>query len=824
MDVPAVFHGGRVIRNPHLYLIFWGSNWTHEEEAERWRGHIRNTLGGLTEEYGFNLTYQHILNQYYDSTGPIEGVTLAGEYVYEAIGAPQGQEREDIKAEVELAIAQKGWPREPNSIFIVLHPPGTAYQEGFTTEAGTGCGFHERDHQGDVFAFIPDLANHFFSAKCGGYAEEEREGQKIILYNRIVTFLAAHEYVEATTDPEQGGGWYDSEGYELGDICEEHGPIKVNEALGIWMAGVWGNHEAAEKGENEGCVVKDPPEPPPPPPSAVTEGATSASATEATVTGAVKPNGPDAHYYFEYGTTTAYGQSSPPPPGSDAGFGENAVPVTKTLSGLRRGTIYHYRLVASSWAGTTRGLDMTFTTPSWSIQTTVNPPGEKQRTEMTGVSCWSTTGCAAAGYFIDASGVPSTLIERWDGSTWSQQETPNPPGDLQKILNSISCSSATACVATGFYDVSDSERRALALRWNGTTWKLIPPVDPTTYDELRKVSCTSGSACTAVGDSSSGPLAERWNGKTWTVQEVPIPEGGGADTLLLDVSCATAKACMAVGRSAGSISGTDRTLAESWNGVAWTVQTTIAPLEDSGFGGVSCSAATACTAVGSDDNIGQAGQALIERWNGAAWEVQPSPAPPGGEQQEWGLSEVSCPGLRSCVAVGAYGKRPGHVGLLLGERWNGTEWESRNPSEPSGVEYAILTGVSCSAATVCTTVGYTHGLGGYELEPFFTLAEQLMLPGAEANPASELTTTSATLNGTVNPEGQETTYHFEYGTTSSYGTDIPVPDATAGASTSEIAVSQRIAGLQSKTTYHFRLVSTSAGGTTNSGDRTFKTK
>jgi predicted lipoprotein with Yx(FWY)xxD motif len=79
------------------------------------------------------------------------------------------------------------------------------------------------------------------------------------------------------------------------------------------------------------------------------------------------------------------------------------------------------------------------------------------------------------------------------------------------------------------------------------------------------------------------------------------------------------------------------------------------------------------------------------------------------------------------------------------------------------------------------------------------------------------------LTGTVYPYGNDTTWHFEYGTTTAYGQSAPVPDADAGTAIS-VPVSQVITGLAADTTYHYRLVSTNAvEGTGTSADRTFST-
>jgi predicted lipoprotein with Yx(FWY)xxD motif len=79
------------------------------------------------------------------------------------------------------------------------------------------------------------------------------------------------------------------------------------------------------------------------------------------------------------------------------------------------------------------------------------------------------------------------------------------------------------------------------------------------------------------------------------------------------------------------------------------------------------------------------------------------------------------------------------------------------------------------------------------------------------------------LKGTVYDYGGTTTYHFEYGTTTEYGTSVPMPDADAGPGLAT-AVSEQITGLAPDTTYHYRLVSTnSVEGTGSSADRTFST-
>ncbi len=94
-----------------------------------------------------------------------------------------------------------------------------------------------------------------------------------------------------------------------------------------------------------------------------TGAAQSITPKTAILTGTLSPNGVDAHYYFEWGTSTAYGHESPSfPPGTEAGSAKEAVPAKTELSGLTPNTTYHFRLVGSNEFGRTYGADAHFTT------------------------------------------------------------------------------------------------------------------------------------------------------------------------------------------------------------------------------------------------------------------------------------------------------------------------------------------------------------------------------------------------------------------------------------------------------------------------------
>jgi hypothetical protein len=94
-------------------------------------------------------------------------------------------------------------------------------------------------------------------------------------------------------------------------------------------------------------------------------------------------------------------------------------------------------------------------------------------------------------------------------------------------------------------------------------------------------------------------------------------------------------------------------------------------------------------------------------------------------------------------------------------------------------------------------------------------------PSVTTSAASSVVDTTATLNGSVNPNRLATTYHFDFGTTTSYGSTTP--GTSAGSGTSDVAAPANLTGLMPGTTYHFRLVAINAAGTTLGEDLTFTT-
>jgi hypothetical protein len=348
----------------------------------------------------------------------------------------------------------------------------------------------------------------------------------------------------------------------------------------------------------------------------------------------------------------------------------------------------------------------------------------REKSRLEGTSCTSPTACTATGYYENSSGIALPLAEVWNGEEWKEQTTPKPAGATEAGLNDVSCTSPSACMTVGAYVNSSGVYVPMAEQWNGEAWSVQEPPNPTGAKEsgLFGVSCTSSSACTAVGDyiNSAGAyttLAENWNGTSWSIKEVPNPTGAKQGQLV-GVSCTASNACTAVGEYESS-EGAWLAQADRWNGEAWSLQEPPTPTGSvsSWPYGVSCTSGSMCILVGWQDSNTEGQIALAEIWNGTTWAAQSAAKPSGTAWSK--LTGVSCTSTTTCIAVG-YGWPEKRGNDTLAESWNGTEWTIKTTPEPSGAYQSRLLGVSCTSSTACGAVGFYSKTNSEELA---TLAE-----------------------------------------------------------------------------------------------------
>ena len=361
---------------------------------------------------------------------------------------------------------------------------------------------------------------------------------------------------------------------------------------------------------------------------------------------------------------------------------------------------------------------------TWSVQTAANPGGVTSTFAQVSCSAGAEGGCVAVGNYEDSKNVGHAFSETWGSSkVWTLRSLPLPTGALASALYAVSCTSFTACTAVGKYVNSEEgheKSHILAERWNGTAWSVQSTSAAIEASTLTGVSCTTATACTAVGEYDDFPsgettFAEVWNGTAWSFQET-----AGFLAKSARVSCTSATACTLVGTITPG--GLDNAATERWNGTKWASQTPVNPERQNVLHTVSCAALTRCIAVGAQKGEETPSKTLAEIWNGTSWATQET-TNPEGENNE--LRGVSCPSTTACVAVGITDAKDWLLGggNPMAESWNGTKWTSLSVPKAAEAKETALDGVSCTTVTTCTAVGgYTTSSEG--LAPAKVLVER----------------------------------------------------------------------------------------------------
>gem|GEM_PF-2232693 len=419
-----------------------------------------------------------------------------------------------------------------------------------------------------------------------------------------------------------------------------------------------------------------------------------------------------------------------------------------------------------------------------------SPNAGTDHNSLTGIACPSSTSCIAVGS-ADSGSDSQTLVESWNGASWSVVASPN-VASAANILSDVACVSSSFCVAVGNTAVGATDQ-TLVESWNGASWNIVTsPSVPSESDELIRISCLSTTSCTAVGYSYDGShfhtLVESWNGAVWNI--VTSPNSTNADNLLTGVSCFSETFCSAVGYSS---SGSQRqTLIESWNGAAWSVVASPNAGNENfdDLFTVSCSSATACTAVGYsiDSSLRQT---LVESWDGASWSVVESPNAAGNQNSA--LNNVACSSSAPCTAVGEFDDGTNKQTLI--ETWNGVSWSIVTSPNVSGNPHNDLLGIGCSSATSCAAVGYTSGTYTQ------TLAVSLLYsPQSPSTPVVKASSEQIAVS---------------WSSTNGPGTTYVATASPGGATCTTTTTSCSISGLKSGESYSISVTATNAVGSSD---------
>lgn len=313
-----------------------------------------------------------------------------------------------------------------------------------------------------------------------------------------------------------------------------------------------------------------------------------------------------------------------------------------------------------------------------------------------------------------------TLVEHWTGTQWKVVASPNVHGSLSDSLSGVAAVAANNIWAVGNYFDASNSQQTLIEHWNGTSWSIVPGPGASS-GQLYGVAALAANNVWAVGSyagmSTNGyqTLIEHWNGTSWH-----IVQGSSVSTgHLFGVTALAANNVWAVGSVVGA--NGIQTLVEHWNGRNLSVVSSSGPgLATNTLNGVAAISANNIWAVGDDSNsTGPSAPfaPLVEHWNGSRWSVVTSPMQ-GTSDFLSGIAAVSASNL---WAVGDYrsGIDPQGPYFTLIEHWNGTSWRVVKSPSPGPVSSDLVAAARVPATKSVWTVGYTQDSTSQTLTEFY---------------------------------------------------------------------------------------------------------
>jgi hypothetical protein len=360
--------------------------------------------------------------------------------------------------------------------------------------------------------------------------------------------------------------------------------------------------------------------------------------------------------------------------------------------------------------------------PTGSIVASPNEPNAGYSV-LHGIDAISPTDIWAVGYYwSEITHREGTLIEHWDGTSWTIVPGAN-VGTLGNRLFSVDAISPNDIWAVGERCPEKSRCYTLTEHWNGTTWSVVPSPNPgQASNYLTAISAVSSTDVWATGMRTFVPregvttFILHWDGVSWSA--VPNPEIGTENNGFEDIEAISANDVWAVGFYA-LLNGGVRGMFQHWDGTSWTYIDSPYPGSSIELTGMTALASNDIWAVGLIGQVGRT-QPLIEHWDGVAWSIVPSPETTG--TYDW-LFDVAAVSPDSVWAVGM--KDLGQTTLV--EHWDGSTWVVAN-SPNIGNDSALY-------AVDALPSGEMWAVGGYHADgsPGGTLTESfqscmLLLP------------------------------------------------------------------------------------------------
>jgi hypothetical protein len=258
---------------------------------------------------------------------------------------------------------------------------------------------------------------------------------------------------------------------------------------------------------------------------------------------------------------------------------------------------------------------------------------------LNGVAAVSTNDIWAVGTYLDTvSTHHRVLTEHWDGVSWTIVPGSNPVNASDYRLNAVSAVASNDVWATG--DVGNIA--ILFEHWDGAAWSVVPgPNPPNVPVYMTGIKAIASNDVWAVGYYDNFPshtLVTHWDGAAWSIVAAPDP----SPSSLSGISGTASNNVWAVGTYRPA--GVNKTLVEHWDGTNWTQVATpsVGTINNNFLSGVAADSMGGVWAVGWYTVTNSTNeQTLAERWDGAAWSIVPSENPGTQYNDFYGVAAVS---------------------------------------------------------------------------------------------------------------------------------------------------------------------------------------
>ncbi|MBP6855543.1 MAG: hypothetical protein KBC26_01020 [Candidatus Pacebacteria bacterium] len=493
-----------------------------------------------------------------------------------------------------------------------------------------------------------------------------------------------------------------------------------------------------------------------------TNAATIVAQVSAVLNGSVNPNGANTMYWFEYGTSNNLGNNTP---SQNIGSGTSAQSVSAQLTGLSGNTTYYFRVTAQNTYGVSRGQILTFTTTG--DGGLVNSSLSLQALER--------TNCNASG------GTPISGV---------RMPIRNPRNLLVYSGNTNSGTSFPVTVAGNYTaETPSGYGNRQFCRFEGS---------PAYFDQNNQTKTIT--AIFAVQQSGGAPIVQTNSAtnisQTGATLNGSVNPNGANTNYWFEYGTSMSLGNNTPMQSAGSGTSAQSVFA-SLTGLSANTTYYFRTVAQNQYGTTQGSILSFTTGTNTQCQIPFASTA-------AATNISASLATLNGTINGNGCQTTYWFEYGTSMSLG------NNTPTQNGGTGSAQAYASVSNLAANTTYYFRVMAQNQQGSAQGSILSFTTGNGGGGSAPI-----------VQTNSATNISQTGATLNGSVNPNGANTNYWFEYGASMSLGNNTPMQSAGSGTSAQSVFAS--LTGLSANTTYYFRTVAQNQYGTTQGSILSFTT-